>query len=126
MMRESAALKSLLLVGLFLSSLFAAGLVSQPQPVLIVEEVDSASGGARHLYTFADGSSEAIAIYHLGHLLATSRLPCRLGPKSLGPKSQSRAHRPQAGIVLQILLDRIGVKETLILSIHKVIQLPYR
>ena len=57
MLRESAVFKSLFLVGLFLCSLFAAGLVSQPQPVLIVEEVDSASGGARHLYTFADGSS---------------------------------------------------------------------
>ena len=66
MLRESAVLKSLFLVGLFLCSLFAAGLVSQPQPVLIVEEVDSASGGARHLYTFADGSSEAIAIYQSG------------------------------------------------------------
>ena len=66
MSRESTVLKSLFLVGLFVASLFAAGMVSQPQPVLMVEEVDSASGGARHLYTFADGSSEAIAIYQSG------------------------------------------------------------
>ncbi|GIS43305.1 MAG: hypothetical protein Ct9H90mP16_03750 [Candidatus Poseidoniales archaeon] len=66
MSRESTVFKSLFLVGLFLASLFAAGMVSQPQPVLMVEEVDSASGGARHLYTFADGSSEAIAIYQSG------------------------------------------------------------
>ena len=66
MTRFSTASKSLFLVGLFLASLFAAGIDSQPQSVLVVEEVDSSSAGARHLYTFADGSSEAIAIYQSG------------------------------------------------------------
>ena len=48
MSRESTVFKSLFLVGLFLASLFAAAMVSQPQPVLMVEQVDSANGGARH------------------------------------------------------------------------------
>ncbi|MDP6899234.1 MAG: hypothetical protein QGF94_00145 [Candidatus Thalassarchaeaceae archaeon] len=30
------------------------------------DETSSSSGGARHLYTFADGSSEAIALYQMG------------------------------------------------------------
>ncbi|MDE0574105.1 MAG: hypothetical protein OSB32_00780 [Candidatus Poseidoniales archaeon] len=59
-------LKSVTLLALFLVSLFAAAIQPPIEPILDIEVVDSTSGGARHLYTFADGSSEAIALYQSG------------------------------------------------------------
>ena len=56
-------LKSISLLVLFLASLFAVAIQTPVEPSLSIEVVESTSGGARHLYTFADGSSEAIALY---------------------------------------------------------------
>ena len=58
--------KSILLLSLFLLSLFAVSVQPPTQSSLTVDEIESTSGGARHLYTFADGSSEAIALYQSG------------------------------------------------------------
>ena len=58
--------KSILLLSLFLISLFAAAIQSPTESTLTFDEIESTSGGARHLYTFADGSSEAIALYQSG------------------------------------------------------------
>ena len=55
--------KSILLLSLFLLSLFAAAVQHPAESTLTFDEIESTSGGARHLYTFADGSSEAIALY---------------------------------------------------------------
>ena len=49
-------LKSVALLVLFLASLFAAAIQPPTEPNLTVDVVESTSGGARHLYTFADGS----------------------------------------------------------------------
>ncbi|MEC9089919.1 MAG: hypothetical protein VYC11_00960, partial [Candidatus Thermoplasmatota archaeon] len=57
---------SLFLVTLFVSSLFAATIQSPSGSTLISVEVESTSGGARHIYTFADGSADAIAVYQSG------------------------------------------------------------
>ncbi|MEE2759252.1 MAG: hypothetical protein VYA86_04660 [Candidatus Thermoplasmatota archaeon] len=84
MTRNSSVSKSLFLVILFLTSLFAAGLTSQPQSVLLIEEVDSTSGGARHLYTFADGSSEAIAIYQSGTPAKNVKVAMPIGAEVTG------------------------------------------
>ena len=51
--------KSILLLSLFLLSLFAAAVQHPTESTLTFDEVESTSGGVRHLYTFADGSSEA-------------------------------------------------------------------
>ena len=59
-------LKSISLLVLFLASLFAVAIQTPVEPSLSIEVVESTSGGARHLYTFADGSSEAIALYQSG------------------------------------------------------------
>ena len=58
--------KSILLLSLFLLSLFAAAVQHPTESTLTFDEVESTSGGVRHLYTFADGSSEAIALYQSG------------------------------------------------------------
>ena len=58
--------KSILLLSLFLLSLFAAAVQQPNETTLTFDEVESTSGGVRHLYTFADGSSEAIALYQSG------------------------------------------------------------
>ena len=57
---------SLFLVSLFVSSLFAAAIQSPTATTLVSLEVESTSGGARHIYTFADGSTDAIAVYQSG------------------------------------------------------------
>jgi hypothetical protein len=57
---------SLFLVTLFLFSLGAAGLQPIDEPLAETEQAEESSGGARHLYTFADGSAEAIATYQTG------------------------------------------------------------
>ena len=64
--RSKSILKSILLLSLFLLSLFAAAIQPPSESTLVFDEIESTSGGARHLYTFADGSSEAIALYQSG------------------------------------------------------------
>ena len=66
MTARAPILKSLLLLTIFLSSLFAVAIQSPTEPNLDIEVVESTSGGSRHLYTFSDGSSEAIALYQSG------------------------------------------------------------
>ena len=66
MTARAPILKSILLLTIFLSSLFAAAIQSPTEPNLDIEVVESTSGGSRHLYTFSDGSSEAIALYQSG------------------------------------------------------------
>ena len=63
---NKSILKSILLLSLFLLSLFAAAIQPPSESTLVFDEIESTSGGARHLYTFADGSSEAIALYQSG------------------------------------------------------------
>jgi len=66
MATRQAILKSTLLLSLFLLSLFAVAVQPPTTPTLTFDEIEPTSGGARHLYTFSDGSSEAIALYQSG------------------------------------------------------------
>ena len=67
MTRETGSIRtSILLLALFLTSLAAAAVQPPAAPLQTVAEPEASSGGARHLYTFADGSSEAIALYQTG------------------------------------------------------------
>jgi len=63
---KQTTLKSVLLLSLFLLSLFAIAIQPPTDSDLNFKKIESTSGGARHLYTFADGSSEAIALYQSG------------------------------------------------------------
>ena len=63
---KQTILKSVLLLSLFLTSLFAAAVQPPSESNLPSDDIESTSGGSRHLYTFADGSSEAIALYQSG------------------------------------------------------------
>ena len=77
-------LKSVALLVLFLASLFAAAIQPPMEPNLTVDIVESTSGGARHLYTFADGSSEAIALYQSGTPARNIQVSMPLGAEVTG------------------------------------------
>ena len=64
--QKQPILKSIVLLSLFLLSLFAAAVQHPTESTLAFDGIESTSGGVRHIYTFADGSSEAIALYQSG------------------------------------------------------------
>ena len=67
MKQRFSKIPSILMTSLFLLSVWSIPLIdSKHADSELSKEVSESSGGGRHLYTFSDGSSEAIALYQTG------------------------------------------------------------